>query len=124
MRSERIPALRPDGRSARLWRALVGLATSPQEESRESNRPSTHSENLVVEFDEAYTEFVEGFDELPSESQLLVLQTVDTKLAAMADAKDAALWTARGYREDSRWTEVRALAGDALDEFGWPRTLD
>ena len=122
MRSESAPALRPDGRSARLRRALVALATSPQDESRESNGPSTYSENLVVEFDEAYTGFVEGFDDLPSESQLLALQTVDTKLSAMVDAKDAALWTIRGYREDSRWTEVRALAKDALGEFGWPRT--
>ena len=117
-------SLRPDGRSERLWRALVALATPPQVESRESDGPSTHSEDLVVEFDEAYTEFVERFDELPSEPQLLALQAVDTKLAAMADAKDASLWTVRGYRQDSRWIEVRALAGAALGEFGWPRTLD
>ena len=102
---------------------LVSLATAPrepQDESRESTETSTHSENLVVEFDQAYTDFVEGFDQLPSESQLLALQAVDTQLAAMVGEKDALLWTVRACREDSRWIEVRALAEKVVDEFDWP----
>jgi len=115
--------LQPEGPSARLWRVLVSLATAPrepQDESRESTETSTHSESLVVEFDQAYTDFVEGFDQLPSESQLLALQAVDTQLAAMVGAKDALLWTVRACREDSRWIEVRALAEKVVDEFDWP----
>ena len=70
----------------------------------------SHAEGLVVEFDEAYTAFVDGFERLPSESQLTALQAVDAKLASMVRAKDASLWTLRACREDPCWGEVRTLA--------------
>jgi hypothetical protein len=117
-------ALHPGGRSTRLWRALASLAAPPEDESGELVATSARAENLVVEFDEAYTGFFEGSDHLPSESQLLALQAVDTKLAAMVRAKDAELWTVRGFREDSSWSEVRVLAEAAIGEFSWPRALD
>lgn len=123
-------AVEVDRRSARLWRVVVSLATPPESSSGEGDRAkesatiSTHAENLAVEFDEAYTEFVEGFDQLPGESQLLALQAVDTKLAAMVRAKDAALWTVQACREDPSWREVRVLAEATIVEFDWPETLD
>ena len=113
----------PDGSAVRLWRVLLSLATPPPVEPDESVVTPGGTENLVVEFDEAYTAFVESFERLPNDSQMLALQAVDTKLASMVRAKDASLWTARGYREDPSWNEVRALAVDAMDEFDWPRTL-
>jgi hypothetical protein len=119
-----------DGRSARLWRVVVSLATPPEnasgegDSSRESTAISVHAENLAVEFDEAYTDYVDGCDQLPKESQLLALQAVDTKLAAMVRAKDAALWTVQACREDPSWREVRVLAEATIVEFDWPRTLD
>lgn len=116
-------ALRPQGCSARLWRVLISLAASPEDEFGKSVATSARAENLVVEFDDAYTNFVEGFDHLPSESQLLALQAVDTKLAAMVRSKDAALWTVQACREDPSWNEVRALAESAIGEFNWPRKL-
>jgi len=116
--------LRPAGRSARLWRALVSLAALPEEPSDQLDAVSARAENLVVEFDEAYTDFFEKSDHLPSESQLLALQAVDTKLASMVRAKDSKLWTARAWRENSGWGEVRVLAEGAIGEFEWPRTLD
>jgi hypothetical protein len=123
-------ALQVDGRSARLWRVVVSLATPPENSSGDGNRAresaqiSTHAENLAAEFDEAYTEFVDGFDQLPRESQLLALQAVDTKLAAMVRAKDAALWTVQACREDPSWREVRVLAEATIAEFDWPHKLD
>lgn len=126
MTQRRASALRPEGRSERLWSVLVRLATSP---GRESENPvswsgmSAPTENLAIEFDDVYTNFVEAFDQLPSESQLLALQAVDTKLAAMIRAQDGALWTIHAHREDPSWNEVRALAEVAIGEFDWPRTL-
>ena len=55
-----------------------------------------------------------------SEDQMLALQAVDTKLAAMVGAKDAALWTESARREDPLWAEVRSLAMRVLVEFDWP----
>jgi hypothetical protein len=114
---------RPDGSAARLWRILLSLATPLTVEPEESFVTPGGAERLAVEFDEAYTAFVESFERLPNDSQMMALQAVDAKLASMVRAKDASLWTARGYREDPSWTEVRALAMDAMDEFDWPRTL-
>lgn len=77
-------------------------------------------ENLVLEFDEAYTAFVEGFEALPSELQLVALQAVDAKLSSMVRAQDAALWSERARREEPVWIEVRRLADRAILAFDWP----
>ena len=108
-----------DGRSARLRCVLVSLATPPETESGKSVAAPGRAESLVLEFDEAYTAFVDGFERLPGVSQLKALQAVDSKLSAMVRAKDASLWTARGCLGDPSWIEVRALAGLAMGEFDW-----
>ncbi len=63
---------------------------------------------------------MDGTSVLPSETQMLALQAIDTKLAAMVGAKDVELWTERARREDPLWSEVRTLASRVLDEFDWP----
>lgn len=99
---------------------LAKLATRPDQVAGSPETTATRAEKLVVEFDTAYTAFVENIDRLPSESQMLALQAVDTKLAAMVAAKEPALWIPWACREDIRWREVRALAETALDAFDWP----
>lgn len=112
----------PTGREARLQRAVAGLAAEPPSASEARRVPARpgFTENLVFEFDEAYTAFVEGFETLPSEEQLLALQAVDTHVSAMVRAKDAALWTERARREDPPWLEVRVLAAHVLRVSDWP----
>jgi len=109
------------GRAERLRRAIVGLAEAPPTAEEAKRRPATPglAENLVFEFDEAYTAFVEGFESLPSEEQLLALQAVDTHVSSMVGAKDAALWTERARREDACWVDARALAAHVLRVFDW-----
>ena len=111
----------PSGREDRLARAIAGLAEPPPSAEEAKRRPSPPglAENLVFEFDEAYTAFVEGFETLPSEEQLLALQAVDTHVSAMVRAKDADLWTERARREDDSWIEVRARAAHVLRVFAW-----
>jgi len=105
----------------RLRRAVEELATPPPplgERPRARPVPG-RVENLVVEFDEAYTAFVEGFDALPSESQMIALQAVDAKLTRMVGAKDASLWSEAALAREPVWQEVRKLAADVLREFDW-----
>jgi len=112
----------PEGQSLRLWRVVLSLAQVPDPPAlvvRTLPAPGL-AENLVVEFDEAYTAFVDGIRVLPNEGRLLALQTLDSKLSAMVGAKDAALWTEKARREDPVWTEVRSLATQVLVEFEWP----
>lgn len=111
----------PKGREARLWRAVVELFEIV-DEAAERARPlaSGRLEHLVVEFDDAYTAFVEGMERLPSEPQLVALQAVDRHLAAMVRAQDAALWTAAALVGDARWDEARRLALVVLRAHAWP----
>ena len=93
------------GRSERLSRIVRSLSqrpASPRPGSSVSATPGL-TESLVFEFDEAYTAFVEGFEALPSERQMLALQAMDARLSAMVRAKDAAIWTEVARREASDW---------------------
>ena len=112
----------PTGREARLRRAVASLAEEPPSADEAKRQPvaAGFAENLVCEFDEAYTAFVEGFEALPTESQLISLQAVDTQVSSMVRAKDAALWTEQARREDPDWDEVRRCARAALAAFDWP----
>lgn len=83
--------------------------------------PPGHLERLVVEFDDAYTTFVEGMQALPSEAQLISLQAVDRQLESMVRARDAELWTKQALHEDRRWAETERLASDVIEAFEWPR---
>lgn len=113
----------PAGREQRLWRAVISLAEEPPSAAEAKRRPVSagFAENLVFEFDEAYTAFVEGFETLPSESQLVSLQAVDTRVSSMVRARDAALWTEQARREAPDWQDVRRLARAVLSAFDWPR---
>ena len=110
-------AIVPSGREARLWRVLVELGGAV-----EDPKPVLPGrlEKLVVEFDDAYTTFVEGMEQLPSEAQFVALQAVDRQLAAMVRATDAALWTEQALREDTRWSEAGRLVRGVIQAFDWP----
>lgn len=120
----------PTGRDARLWRVLidlsrtVALALREAADRSEAGHPKPLApgqlERLVVEFDDAYTVFVEGMERLPSEAQLMSLQAIDRQLAAMVRAQEAALWTQQALREDARWHEAQRLAARVVEEFAWP----
>lgn len=120
----------PTGRDARLWRVLlelsrsVGEATAATHDRPDAPRPKPlaagHLERLVVEFDDAYTVYVEGMVELPSEGQLMSLQAIDRQLAAMVRAQEAELWTQQALREDVRWHEAQRLAVGVIEAFAWP----
>ena len=110
-------AIVPSGREARLWRVLVELGGAV-----EDPKPVLPGrlEKLIVEFDDAYTTFVEGMEQLPSEAQFVALQAVDRQLAAMVRATDAALWTEQALREDTRWSEAGRLIRGVIQAFDWP----
>lgn len=124
-----LPVLKePEGRALRLWRIVLSLSQTPDPPRRPAAGGASGvaglAENLVFEFDEAYTAFVEGFVALPSERQMLALQAVDTQLARMVAARDATLWTEQARREAPVWNEVRTLAAQVLAAFDWPMKPD
>jgi hypothetical protein len=136
----------PSGREGRLWRVVVDLSVAVEDAvARHAERLQAGSkpelvapgsgtpvagpsaalvqrrlEQLVVEFDDAYTVFVEGMESLPAEASLVALQAVDRQLAAMVRAQDAELWSERALREDARWHEAQRLAFAVIEIFDWP----
>ena len=120
-----------DSRLGRLLHVLSSLASVPEMPDRLESKPPaspfpvslptdegfSNSPGLVVEFDEAYTAFVDGLENLPSESQMIALQAIDTKLSAMLRAQDAAHWTPQARIEHPCWIEVRVLVVDVMDAF-------
>ena len=103
-------------RAVRIWRAAVALSKAPAT----AGGAEGQAEKLVLEFDEAYTAFVDGFSELPTEGQLLSLQAVDNQVASMVAMKDASVWTESAHRDSESWTELRSRASRVLSEFDWP----
>lgn len=117
----------PTGRDARLWRVLVELSLAvgeSRDDSTATQRPKSfvpgQLERLFVEFDDAYTIFVEGMERLPSDVQLVAIQAVDRQLAAMVRAQEEELWTQKGLREDGRWLELQRLSLGVIEAFAWP----
>lgn len=134
----------PSGHEGRLWRVVVDLSVAVEdalarhaERSQAGSRPAVQPprngaagppgdlvtrrlERIVVEFDDAYTAYVEGMQSLPAEAALVALQAVDRQLAAMVRAQDAELWSERALREDARWSEAQRLALGVLEACGWP----
>lgn len=126
----------PSGREARLWRVLVELSqrvgevesdpvTSSDASGRATSPPpkpfgAGQIERLVVEFDDAYTAYIEGIERLPSEAQLVALQAVDRQLAALVRAQESELWTQQALRQDPRWIEARRSVLAVIDAYAWP----
>ena len=113
-------------RSAGLERMLVeavqDLAASGAAAVGRKPEGSHQPDGLALDFDAAYTAFVDGLDELPSMERLQALQSLDSELSAMSGKHNAQLWTEDAVRTHPRWAKVRALATDVLERFGWPRS--
>jgi hypothetical protein len=87
-----------------------------------SRKPSCGPDEFALEFDQAYTAFIAGLEELPTDSQLQSLQNIDAALSAMSGPSNKELWTESAMKNHPRWAELRVLAREAVDQFGWPRS--
>ena len=75
---------------------------------------------LVRAFDQRALAVRDSYDDRLSSSQLASLAALEKKLSTMSrDGAefDADIWTDEAVRTSEHWSEVRALASAALDEF-------
>ncbi len=106
----------------RLAQAVQQLAR-PGEDVLASGAPGSRiPERMALEFDEAYTTYVEHLDQLPSEAQFRSLQKIDSALSAMMGPENASLWTDESLKKHPHWAEVRSLAREAMAQFSWVST--
>ena len=102
---------------SRLMAAFRALSLSP---SADVGDVSLQARQHARDFDEAYTDYIDGLDELPSQAQLQALQSVDSALLAMLDDDSGSLWSAEAIEVDPRWSALRTTAGEILSQFGSP----
>ncbi len=104
------------GRAAeRLRLAIKGLSVVGVESLPAGRRP----DDLAIEFDESYTEFVGGLTRLPAPEQLQALQEIDDQLQSMSDPAHKELWTAAAVKREPVWELVRTIARRALVALDW-----
>jgi hypothetical protein len=77
---------------------------------------------LALQFDHWAEVIWENYGSELTDTQSTALTALDRKIATMLHDGaefDAELWTDAGLRSNVHWDEVRALAADVLDAFGW-----
>ena len=111
---------RSDALEKLLISAVQHLAQEGEQALAHKAQRAHRPDELALEFDDAYTEYVASLDALPTDEQLSSLQSLDTALTAMSGPDNAALWSEDAFREHPRWAEVRSLADAVLVRFGWP----
>ncbi len=74
---------------------------------------------LAIRFDEVYSEWVDAMTSLPSDTQFMAVQALDSQLNAMSDPSRRELWSNESFLVHPQWEEVRVLARRILDEFDW-----
>ena len=73
-------------------------------------------EELANDFDGFRMAAIDNFGSEFSNASLNLLEAIDRKLDEIGEE----LWTPNGLRNDPNWQDIRMMARDALDSFGWP----
>ena len=82
---------------------------------------------LALQFDHWAEVIWENYGSELTDAESAALTALDRKIAGMLHDGaefDAELWTDAGLRSNVHWDEVRALAADVLDAFGWSAESD
>ena len=103
-----------------LARAIRRLAAAGSGQPALFPDDNVNASELVRDFDQRASAVHESYDDHLSSSQRASLTLLEQKLATMS--KDGAefdidIWTDDAVRTSEHWSEVRALAAAALDEF-------
>jgi hypothetical protein len=102
--------------SERLKHSLQLLA-SPAEIQLSKFPPFVHApDEMALDFQNFHAAFVGSFRAEMTDAQLRCLESIDKSLGAMR--KDC--FSSDGVTESREWRQIRRLAAQALQEFGWP----
>ena len=107
----------------RLRWSLQGLAAAGVNQPTLFPEHMMKADDLALDFDH-WSSFVRAtYERELTVTQADALAAIDRKLSTMSrDGRefDLDLWTDAAMRTSDAWSEVRQLAADALDAFGWP----
>jgi hypothetical protein len=107
----------------RLRWSLQGLAAAGADQPTLFPEHMMKADDLALDFDH-WASFVRAtYDRELTAPQVDALEAIDRKLSTMSrdgSEFDLDLWTETAMRTSGEWAEVRQLAADALEAFGWP----
>lgn len=106
-------------REKALFQAVGNLALPGAEALAKKPAGKHRPDQLALDFDEAYTTYVETLDELPTDAQFQTLQALDSALSAFSDPANREVWTEDAVKQHPSWSEVRAIAQSILAAFDW-----
>jgi hypothetical protein len=107
--------------------SLQALAASSSEQLALFPDAVAKADELVLDFDNCAAAIRARDDNGLTEPQLVALAAVDEQLATMsrlATELDVDMWSETALRNDSNWQQMRRLASEALEAFGWTGELE
>jgi hypothetical protein len=102
--------------------SLQGLAAAGSPQRKLFPDQAATPDDLAFDFDHWASVIGANYDADLSPAQREALSAIERKLATMSrDGAefDVDLWTEAALRGSVHWADIRRLAGEALDAFGW-----
>jgi hypothetical protein len=102
--------------------SLQALAASASEQLALFPDAVAQADELALDFDNCAAVVRGSDDHGLSEAQIDALSAIDNQLATMsrlATELDADMWSENALKHDQNWVQIRQLAEEALNAFGW-----
>jgi hypothetical protein len=119
----------PDENALRAWHlrelkwSLQALAMPASDQLSLFPQVAAKADELALDFDHWASVVNDNYAEELSSVQIdalaVISQTFKTMSGHAADF-EAELWTEDAVRSSSHWDDIRRLAANALEAFGWP----
>ena len=106
----------------KLRRSLQALAAPPSGQPALFPDAVAKPDELALDFDSCAAALRARDDGGLSEMQCAALAAIDEQLATMSrlgTELDADIWSEAALSHDPNWEQLRRLAADALEIFGW-----
>lgn len=81
------------------------------------------ADELALNFDHWWRCVQDGFGERLNNQQRTLLEAINDQFTQMSGRGNGALWTETAIHENPLWEQIRALAKEALQSFGWPNEI-
>jgi len=104
----------------RLKESVQLLALPPEVQLQHLPSHVCKADELALDFDQWREVALGNYANDFTAQQLSWLNALDDRLNSLTDAGKQ-YWTDDAVRTSPHWNEVRYLAGQVLDSFGWPK---
>jgi len=97
-----------------LRQELLALAMLADIQAR-----AEQADAIALEFDHWCLSILSGFEGELTVRQRALINALDAYFDELSRQEGEALWTETAIRESPEWSDIRSLARQALESFGW-----